>query len=79
MITIENNIRLPRSQAKKEQDARIRKAREKYAAAYQKVYGIRPEVSWDGTFFRIVGHTAGVTLARLKEMTSQLRWRAGGS
>ena len=48
-----------------------------YREAYRKVYGILPEVKFDGQWYRIKGQVAGVKLRRLKEMTSQLEYRNG--
>ena len=50
-----------------------------YKDAYRRVYGVPPEVKFDGTWYRITGHSAGVTAKRLKEMAQQLRYRAGDS
>ena len=50
-----------------------------YREAYRKVYGILPEVKFDGQWYRIKGQVAGVKLRRLKEMTSQLEYRSGGN
>ena len=49
-----------------------------YREAYRKVYGILPEVKFDGQWYRVKGQTAGVKLKRLKEMTAQLEYRNGG-
>lgn len=50
---------------------------EHYSNAHKAVYGIPPQMEWDGTYVRIMGQPQGVTLKRLREMTNQLRWRAG--
>ena len=50
-----------------------------YREAYRKVYGILPEVKFDGQWYRIKGQVAGVNLKRLKEMTSQLEYRSGAN
>lgn len=47
-----------------------------YKKVYTAVYGIRPTMTFDGTWIRIQGMTAGVTPKRLKEMLNQLRYRA---
>lgn len=57
--------------------ASLKKSVQAYSDAYLKVYGIRPEVTFDGAFIRIMGQVQGVTKKRLKEMTNQLKWRAG--
>ena len=48
-----------------------------YREAYRKVYGVLPEVKFDGQWYRIKGQVAGVKLNRLKEMTKQLEYRSG--
>ena len=48
-----------------------------YREAYRKVYGILPEVKFDGQWYRVKGQTLGVNLKRLKEMTTQLEYRNG--
>ena len=48
-----------------------------YREAYRKVFGILPEIKFDGQWYRIKGQVAGVKLRRLKEMTSQLEYRSG--
>lgn len=48
-----------------------------YKEAYRRVYRVYPTIIVDGKWFRIHGHTAGVSYARLKEMTTQLEYRAG--
>ena len=50
-----------------------------YREAYRKVYGILPEVKFDGQWYRIKGQSLGVKLRRLKEMTSQLEYRSGAN
>ena len=48
-----------------------------YREAYRKVYGVLPEVKFDGQWYRVKGQTLGVNLKRLKEMTTQLEYRSG--
>ena len=48
-----------------------------YLEAYRKVYGVLPEVKFDGQWYRIKGQSLGVNLKRLKEMTTQLEYRSG--
>ena len=48
-----------------------------YQEAYKVVYGVTPEVKYSEGFIRIKGQDAGVTRVRLREMTTQLKWRAG--
>lgn len=48
-----------------------------YQEAYKLVYGVTPEVKFTDGYIRIKGQDAGVTRVRLREMTTQLKWRAG--
>lgn len=57
--------------------ANVRNAVKAYSEAYRHVYGISPEITFSGGFIRIMGQAQGVTKKRLKEMTNQLKWRAG--
>jgi len=45
--------------------------------AYKIVYGVTPEVTVRDGYIRIKGQEYGVTRERLREMTTQLKWRAG--
>ena len=54
----------------------IRNTIARYREAYRVLYGIKPEVAYDGKFIRPHGHAQGVTQKRLKEMTQQLIWRS---
>lgn len=46
-----------------------------YKAAYKAVYGILPQMRWNGTWIRLPGQNQGVSAKRLREMTAQLRRR----
>lgn len=48
-----------------------------YKEAYHHVYGVRPTITYDGKWIRVKGQAQGVSLARLKAMTTQLKLRAG--
>jgi hypothetical protein len=48
-----------------------------FQEAYKIVYGVTPEVTVAAGYIRIKGQEYGVTRQRLKEMTNQLKWRAG--
>ncbi len=50
---------------------------ERYKKAYRRVYGVPPEVRFDGVWYRVKGQSAGVKRMRLKEMAEQLEYRAG--
>lgn len=56
-----------------------KKTLDRYRKAYKRVYGIYPEVKFDGTWFRIKGERLGVKRMRLKELAEQLEYRAGDS
>ena len=55
----------------------LRAAADAYKQAYKAVYGIPPTLRWDGKWIRITGQSQGVSLSRLKAMTTQLKLRAG--
>lgn len=57
--------------------AALKRCVEAYKEAYKKVYGIVPEVTWSAGYIRVRGNEHGVTKVRLREMTIQLKWRAG--
>lgn len=69
-------VRKPRAKKIKVSDA-IKNAAKEYKAEYLAVYGIKPSLTFDGTWVRIAGQSQGVGLKRLKEMTTQLRARRG--
>jgi hypothetical protein len=50
---------------------------ERYSEAYKRVYGVPPELSFSAPWISIHGQSQRVKLARLKEMTKQLRYRGG--
>ncbi len=55
----------------------LRNLIERYAEAYKRVYGIRPEVKWENPWFKIAGSSARVSRSRLLELTRQLEYRIG--
>jgi len=55
----------------------VKRAIERYSEAYKRVFGVLPEVTFTNPYIRVHGQAQGVKLARLKEMTKQLKWRAG--
>lgn len=69
-------VRKPRVKKIKVSDA-IKRAAKEYKAEYFAVYGIKPVLTFDGTWVRIAGQSQGVKLKRLKEMTTQLKTRRG--
>lgn len=54
----------------------LRQAANEYKDAYKTVYNVKPELTWDGKWVRIKGQAQGISLRRLKELTTQLRARA---
>lgn len=54
----------------------LRNAADAYKKAYKGVYGIAPALTYDGTWVRLGGSTQGIGLKRLKELTTQLRFRS---
>lgn len=52
-------------------------AMDKYKAAYKSIYSMEPEVEFNGTWCRITGQTARVSMKRLRELTRQLNYRNG--
>lgn len=53
-------------------EERQRDVIESYQRAYKLVYGTTPAVTASGGYFRVAGQSSGVSLKRLKTMTSQL-------
>lgn len=49
----------------------------RYRAAYKSAYSMEPEICFDGTWCRITGQTARVSMKRLRELTRQLEYRNG--
>lgn len=68
----------PRAKPKKV-PAVVRDAAQAYKQAYKAVYGVLPTLRYDpaGPWIRITGVSEGVSLSRLKVMTTQLKIRAG--
>lgn len=54
----------------------LRNAAKAYKAAYKHVYHMEPRLTFDGTWVRLPGQKEGISLKRLKELTTQLRARA---
>lgn len=82
------NVPMPVKQTKPERKPRkpklrikvhaaLRNAAREYKQAYRNVYGMLPELTYDGTWIRIAGQTEGIGLKRLKELTRQLHNRRG--
>lgn len=65
----------PRAKPKRVPSA-VRGAADEYKKAYKAVYGVPPRLFWDGQWIRIHGHSEGVTAARLRAMTTQLKLRS---
>lgn len=55
----------------------LKAAAKAYKDAYYDVYHVRIKLTYDGTWVRLQGAATGVSVKRLREMTSQLRHRAG--
>lgn len=74
---LSSSVRPPRKRGKVPQ--RVREAAQEYKEAYERVYGLRPTVSYAPTtgWFTLLGVTQRVNLKRLKELTAQLRRRIG--
>lgn len=82
MIHIEDNVPLPSGQGRLRERAIIvpqviKRAMERYSEAYRSVYGVLPDMTYDGAFIRIHGQAQGFKPHRLREMIQQLKWRAG--
>lgn len=77
-ITLHNDIPRPAGRTKpKKTPSGVTNAIGRYAEAYKVLFGISPEVTYKSGYIRIWGQAQGVKLCRLREMTKQLRWRAG--
>lgn len=73
----ETNVPMPkRRKARPRVPQALRDAAQDYKDAYKAAYGVKPELTWDGKWIRIKGQAQGVSLRRLKELTTQLRARA---
>lgn len=71
---------IPKANKRKERRGRLASlysAAKEYKQAYKAVYGVLPELTWDGKWVRIKGQPQGVNAKRLKELTRQLKLRAG--
>lgn len=55
----------------------LRRAAEEYKEAYRAVYRVSPQLTYDGKWIRIKGHSSGVSIKRLRELTVQLNHRKG--
>lgn len=80
MINIDSHIKPPRVRKARKQPQAVTAAYTAYSAAYKRVYGVSPVgFTYDkATGFIHVGNSAGVSLGRLKELTRQLTFQAGG-
>ncbi len=76
MAQIEN-VPAPSRKPKVKISKSIRAAAKAYKEAYKDVYRMNPQLTFDGKWIRIHGQDQGVSLKRLKEMTTQLRNRVG--
>lgn len=81
MIEIESMTAvLPKVQRKRKAKALSKMERrtvDRYRDAYRRVYGIKPDITKEGKWYRVHGQTNGVNRARLLEMARQLEYRAG--
>lgn len=55
----------------------LRNAAKAYKTAYKAAYHMSPTLTFDGTWVRLPGQKEGISLKRLKEMTTQLKARTG--
>lgn len=75
-MTAVETIPLPKPRKKKGRVPQsVRTAAKEYKQAYAAVYGMRPSVSYDGTWIRLGGAKEGVGVKRLRELTNRLRNR----
>lgn len=79
MYAIESNIKPPKVRKERKCPANVEAAYKAYSEAYRAVFGVSPTgFTYDKELkFIKVGASGGVSLRRLKEMTTQLRNRAG--
>lgn len=81
MYKIDSHIKAPRIRKPKKDRIpdTVKRAFEAYSQAYKKVFGILPNsFRYDKVAqFIYIGNSAGVTAARLRELTRQLNARAG--
>lgn len=53
----------------------LRNAAKAYKEAYKRLYHMEPRLMFDGVWVRLPGQTEGISLKRLKELTTQLNRR----
>lgn len=75
-VQIDDNVAIPAARTKSVPERNI-KAQDAYSAAYLAVYGVPPSITFAEPWYTIRGVTGRVALNRLKEMTAQLKYRAG--
>jgi hypothetical protein len=76
---IDNHVKPPRakrSKVKQAADDRQQRTLDAYADAYKRNFGVRPDMRVEGAWVYIAGDKQGVSLQRLKELTTQLNLRA---
>lgn len=76
---IDSHIKPPRMRKARKCPPGVHTAFEAYTVEYKKVYGVLPTgFTYDkATKFVHVGNSSGVSVKRLKELTRQLKLRAG--
>lgn len=77
MADLTSSVKMPRR--KKRIPDTVRRAAKEYKEAYHAVYGVRPSLSYspsDG-WITVKGMSGRVNVRRLRELTTQLRRRAG--
>jgi hypothetical protein len=74
---IAEHIAMPKARKKKPRISEsLRNAAKAYKQAYIAVYNMRPSMTFDGTWIRLAGTREGISIRRLKELTTQLKNRA---
>lgn len=68
---------VPLPKAESRTPKRIQHLMDKYSDAYKAVYGIPAELSFDGTYIRVLGQKLGMKPKALRRATNQLKYRAG--
>lgn len=68
-------VAIPIPKGKRKVPEAVTLAANLYRREYRRVYGIAPEILWDGVWFHLTGTTYRVKLIRLKQMTAQLKYR----
>lgn len=77
-IRIDSHIKPPKRNVMARRAAnKVKEAYGAYSDAYFKVYAVRPTGYTEHNGYIVIGSSAGVTLARLREMTTQLKYRIG--